>query len=299
MQNKVMGLLYSILWVAFFVCLGFMLLIAIPLGTPGQDETKTVVKSFIENGKDVILGFFGVLGGIIGILKTWDAFRISEEEEEEVEQDMQSNDSTLLRSKLNQAISVAKRRLAAKQAVEADAIRFYSYVVVIWTSVSVAVCFLASAGIQGLVHTSFPPKNYMVAGEPNWLFFPIAFAQTELLILGAVLIPSYYYRKFLSRTWRYPARFGEGNANRIGGVSFLLVGLISLLTLTPEQISTMLTNADIREMPGLDDLGIRINYFLYLVIFRLVLFPLLGLITCRCIRWSQLRSAPNRVASKS
>ena len=292
MNSTLYSIISMVIGAAFFVCMGFLLLATIPMVAPNDKGVDFDV--LIESSRAVVLSFFGFLGSVVGLLKTRDLFASEvENEKSEVKDGVRADDATELRNKLKHAVNVANKRLESCRKTEAVAVNYYCYAILFRSALIAAVCFLASGGMEGLIYKITPPGDYVHEdGVPtSYKFYIIAFVQTELLLIAALIVPAYYYNSFLKRVVRRTGGTRKSYARRIGGLTFFSVGLISLLTLSPEEISSILTNADLREMRGLSLLGFPVNYFLYLAVFRLIVFPLLGIAGCYWVRQRWLRSS--------
>ena len=155
------------------------------------------------------------------------------------------------------------------------ATKYFSYFSTISAALTFAVCHLATAGIEGILHDAYMAK--VVRESPEW--YLLTFAQTEMLLLLAVAIPAWHYRKFLSKTRKSGSSSKSGHATRIGGLSLFVAGFLSLAQLSPEQLSAMLTNPSFLTLPG-----VKINYLTFLGVSRLIVFPVLGIAACQCVR---------------
>ncbi len=276
-------LISTALWAASLAFLGYLMVIAVPLVAPkGTEET---IRAIVDAGKEAIVAFLGFLGGIIGLFKSG----VDSTEFRQVNGEASSPSSgeidrekeiETLRSQLKKAVNSLEEQKQRGKKLSVTAINSYAYYSVISAAFSFSVCHLASAGFQGLLQRAYPPQEL----EGAW-FFLVSFAQTEILLLGAIAIPFWHYSRFLQTTGQNSISLSTRNANRIGGLSLFAAGFLSLAQLSPEQISTLLTNQKLVTLPVLN-----IDYLTFLSVNRLLLFPMVGIGVCQFARSRYLKA---------
>jgi len=275
-------LLLWLLWVGSLAFFGYLLVLAIPLVAPSA--SVEAVRAVVENGRLAIVAFFGFLGGIIGVLQNRSVKPDDVEDESKVASETHVDDATVDRykDKLRETVAAATklRRIASNNA--RVAIKALSYRAAFSVALVFAICHIASAGIQGLLQRAYPPDELT-----GVLFFVVVFAQTEMLVLCAIIVPYHKYDEFIREAGHAKSAFSNGCMNRVGGLGLFGVGLISLVTLSPEQISTLLGNQSLRSMPIF-----KVNYFAYLAALRILVFPLLGIAACYVCRRKHKPNSP-------
>jgi hypothetical protein len=129
-----------------------------------------------------------------------------------------------------------------------------------------AVWHLVSAGVYGLLRQRLGNPDDL----PGSLPFLVHFAQSFILVIGALLTGFFYYAWFLRKTRNTDMRF----LWRIGAMSLLLTAVMSLCTITPEVFAAVISFGNV---PGLRLLQIPMPLVLFLLITRVCLFPLCSL----------------------
>lgn len=260
--------LYALLSAGVLAFFGYLLVSAIPLVAPAAN--KDIVVSFLENGRLAIVAFFGFLGAIVALLQSQGVKVSHVESEKDVSPNQQVADGNIERykAKLNELFISAEKLKKIAHNNRHVAIKAMSYRIAVIVAVQFALCHIATAGIQGVIQKAYPLKDLT-----GFNFFIVAFVQTELLLLCSLLIPFRQHAKFISETRYSSQAYSKGMIFRIGGLGIFACGLISLVTLSPEQISTLLGNESLSTMPVLD-----VNYLAFLAATRLVIFPLIGVV---------------------
>jgi hypothetical protein len=257
-----------ILFTAVSAFFAYLALLAIPLVAPSS--SKEAITAIVENGRLTIISFFGVLGAVISYLqavgvKTSDVKSEKAEHFDKYVPDENLND---YKSKLENVYDVARRLKDIARNNRHVAIDAMCYRVAMTGGILFAICHIATAGVQGVIHKNYPPGSL----TGLW-FFVVAFAQTEMLCFCAFLIPYGLHHRFLIDSRQSSRAKSWGTIFRIGGLGIFSSGVISIVTLSPEQISTLLSNDSLRSLPV-----IRLNYITYLTLTRLVVFPILGIL---------------------
>lgn len=262
------SILFALIWAAALAFFGYLLVSAIPLVAPSAD--KETVVSFLENGRLAIVAFFAFLGGIVGLLQNLGVkvTDVTSEKYVTPNQNVSGENVEKYRAKLRETFAAAEQLKSIATNNRYVAIKAMSYRVATLVAIQFAFCHIACAGIQGVLQKAYPLTEPIDAK-----FFLVAFAQMELLLLCAFLIPYRMHAKFIVDTKSSSQSCTYGTIFRIGGLGVFLCGLISLVTLTPEQISTLLGNKSLQTMPILN-----MNYMVYLALTRLVLCPIVGIL---------------------
>lgn len=255
-------ILTLLIWVATFVVLAYLLLSGFLLISFQGQGDQEAVKNVLADNKEVVVSFFGFLGAIVALLQHWlgNGSDLETADDEVVDGQAVERLKDQYRKLYNKALRLRERtikemanRFAIKVAV------FFSF------------CHLATAGLQGLIRRAYPIENYP---EESAEYRVLEFLQSELMIAAAILVPIYFYRGYLKQVRNSSKGRTYGKALQIGGFSLLLVGAISILTLSPEQFAAMIREG------GMNTRVFDINYLAYAALLRLLVLPIIGFLSC-------------------
>lgn len=254
-------ILLLVLWVATFVVLAYLLVSGFLLFSL-QNEDQTLIKNFLDANKDVIVGFFGLMGAIVALLQHSLGSDLKIEPGQIVEGD----------SSFNKLEGQYKKLYGTALNLQAKAVKEMANRFTIKVAVFFSFCHLATAGLQGLIGKAYKIDDFPAESIE---YKVLGLLQSELMIVAAVVVPLLVFRSYLNEVKNIPTGRTYGAAMRIGGFSLLLVGAVSILTLDPEQLAAM-----ILEESSMHPSVLGTNYLVYTALLRLLAFPMLGFLSC-------------------
>lgn len=254
-------------------------MITIPLVSPKSANLETV-KSIVENGKEGIVAFLGFLGAVVGLLQHVGVKSTDMESEDDVKADEHVSAPSIekYKSKLHETYNAAVKLREIAHRNRHIGIKAMSYRVAVNVALIFAICHIVTAGMQGVLHRAYPPRDLDGA-----IFFIVAFSQTLMLCVCSALVPAFCFRRFLAHTKFSSESNSSGSVFRVGGLGIFTVGVASLATLSPEQLFVLLGNESFLDLPIF-----HVNYLVYLSALRLVVLPVIGIVTCFVARKRRL-----------
>ena len=248
--------------------IGSFLLDTILLVSP--KENKDVVEAVVSSNKAVAVAFFGFLGAVIAVLKNQGVKTGDVEHEPSADPDPLRDEDVDSAKRLR---SISKRAEALEGIARNNrhvAIRALSYKAAVLVAIQFALAYPTAAVIEGFIQKAFPPATLS-----GLAFFLVAFAQSEIALVCAIVIPYRQYQSFL-REANYSAEATTALViSRVGAQAIFFCGVVSLVMLSPEQLALLLSFKDLRAIPVFG-----MNYLLFLAISRLLVFPLVALGAC-------------------
>jgi hypothetical protein len=264
-------MILAVFWAACLAFFGYLLILSIVLVTPV--ENQEAVKSL----STAATSFFGFLGLIIGHIVSKLTNPAEVHSSNNLKPDEPANDWMLdkYKTKLEETIGIANKYMTIADHNAFVAIKALSYKAAFSVTICFAICHIISAGIQGLIQEHFSTEKLV-----GVLFFVVSFAQSEILLICAIAIPLFSYKHFLKQAGNSKYAQRAKYCTRIGGLGLFSVGFISLITQSPEQLSAFFANDTLLSIPTF-----HINYLVYLGVVRIIIYPIIGILTCYVFRY--------------
>lgn len=188
-------------------------------------------------------------------------------------QSLEKIGSSQQQDRLENLQAQARRLKIENTALRQDFIRLHIARRVILVALIYAASFLPAALIQQVTYElGINPDALSGSDTPAPLVFIVQYLQSISLLVAASLIVAFTYHGFLSRHGSDNIAKHPRTIFAIGGLGLLVTGVVSFITLTPEQISTLSNSTSVP--------AFEIGYLSYLAIFRLAVLPVFGILVC-------------------
>jgi len=175
------------------------------------------------------------------------------------------------RQKIHQLFLKAKALRHENVALSSRLIQFRIMKIALVASAIYALSCLLSALLQQSLNTlGFSRSKLEQITEFEPFLFVASYSQSISLTIAVVLIAAFAFAHIRKAYAASDLASHPRTVLVVGALPFLSVGLISFLTLTPEQLQR-LYEAD--PIPSLN-----LNYVIYLLIMRLIMYPIVGMV---------------------
>ena len=148
-----------------------------------------------------------------------------------------------------------------------------AYRFLIKAAVLFSLCQVFSAATQTFLSSKYPLTGFK--DKTSVEYYAAFLLQTELMFAAAVLVPFVCFWFYMRNAEFSSVAVTITMAVRIGGLGLFMAGAIFFMMLSPEQLGEML-----KDESEITFRSIGVSSLLYTAVLKLVLFPIVGFLSC-------------------